>query len=118
MLETMNWAHPSELLLTLPVCIVYIPGCPVVRHSRDPLFFHANSGAEPNNDTSVGSPTYKPLILFSPGLFITSERDTMDQRIAPIDEVIATVTDLVFGTIDWAEACRRLPAYDGVQAID
>jgi len=46
------------------------------------------------------------------------ERDTMDQRIASIDEVIATVTDLVFGTIDWAEACRRLPAYDGVQAID
>ncbi|ESK91589.1 glycine-trna ligase [Moniliophthora roreri MCA 2997] len=46
------------------------------------------------------------------------ERDTMDQRISSIDEVIATVTELVEGTIDWAEACRRLPAYDGVQAID
>jgi glycyl-tRNA synthetase len=42
----------------------------------------------------------------------------MDQRIGPIDEVIATVTELVQGTIDWAEACQRLPAYDGVQAID
>ncbi|KAK7062644.1 Glycine--tRNA ligase 1, mitochondrial [Paramarasmius palmivorus] len=46
------------------------------------------------------------------------ERDTMDQRISSIDEVIATVTELVEGSIDWAEACRRLPAYDGVQAID
>ncbi|KAF9004541.1 hypothetical protein BDQ17DRAFT_1354171 [Cyathus striatus] len=46
------------------------------------------------------------------------ERDTMDQRIGPIDEVIATVTDLVNGSIDWDEACKRLPAYDGVQAID
>ena len=42
----------------------------------------------------------------------------MDQRIGTIDEVIATVTELVQGTIDWTEACRRLPAYDGVQAVD
>lgn len=42
----------------------------------------------------------------------------MDQRIGSIEDVIATVTDLVEGTVDWAEACRRLPAYDGVQAID
>lgn len=42
----------------------------------------------------------------------------MDQRIGSIDEVIATVTDLVNGTIDWPEACQRLPAYDGVQAVD
>jgi len=46
------------------------------------------------------------------------ERDTMDQRIGSIDDVIATVTELVFGNIDWAEACTHLPAYDGVQAID
>jgi glycyl-tRNA synthetase len=45
------------------------------------------------------------------------ERDTTDQRIGSIDEVIATVTDLVFGAIDWDEACQRLPAYDGVQAV-
>lgn len=42
----------------------------------------------------------------------------MDQRIGPIDEVIAVVTELVDGTIGWEEACRRLPAYDGVQAVD
>jgi len=46
------------------------------------------------------------------------ERDTMDQRIGPIDDVITVVTELVFGNIDWEEACRRLPAYDGVQAIE
>ncbi|PPQ99413.1 hypothetical protein CVT24_005400 [Panaeolus cyanescens] len=46
------------------------------------------------------------------------ERDTMDQRIGSIDEVIAVVTELVNGTIDWEAACERLPAYDGVQAID
>lgn len=42
----------------------------------------------------------------------------MDQRIGPIDDVIAAVTELVNGNIDWAEACQRLPAYDGVQAVD
>lgn len=42
----------------------------------------------------------------------------MDQRISSIEEVIATVTDLCEGTIDWPQACERLPAYDGVQAID
>ena len=42
----------------------------------------------------------------------------MDQRIGPIDDVITVVTELVFGNVDWEEACRRLPAYDGVQAID
>lgn len=42
----------------------------------------------------------------------------MDQRIGSIDDVIATVTDLVNGTIDWAEACQRLEPYTGTQAID
>ncbi|KAF9479174.1 glycyl-tRNA synthetase [Pholiota conissans] len=46
------------------------------------------------------------------------ERDTTDQRIGPIDEVIAVVTELVNGNLTWDEACHRLPAYDGVQAIE
>lgn len=46
------------------------------------------------------------------------ERDTTDQRIGSVDEVIAVVADLVQGTIDWPEACNKLPAYDGVQAVD
>ncbi|KAF9044354.1 hypothetical protein BJ165DRAFT_1415652 [Panaeolus papilionaceus] len=52
------------------------------------------------------------------GTMTLRERDTMDQRIGKIDEVIAVVTDLVNGTIDWETACERLPAYDGVQAVD
>ena len=46
------------------------------------------------------------------------ERDTTDQRIGSIDEVIAVVTDLVLGVIDWGGACERLPKYDGIQAVD
>ena len=45
------------------------------------------------------------------------ERDTMMQLIGQIDDVIRVVTALVEGDIDWAEACRRLPAYEGVQAV-
>jgi hypothetical protein len=26
--------------------------------------------------------------------------------------------DLVNGTTDWADACKLLPAYDGIQAVD
>ncbi|KZT25895.1 glycyl-tRNA synthetase [Neolentinus lepideus HHB14362 ss-1] len=46
------------------------------------------------------------------------ERDTTTQLIGDIDEVIKVVIDLVEGTITWPEACQRLPAYDGVQAIE
>ena len=42
----------------------------------------------------------------------------MSQLIGPIDEVIDIVTELVQGGVDWAEACRRLPEYDGKQAVD
>ena len=41
----------------------------------------------------------------------------MIQLIGPIDDVIKVVTELVEGDIDWAEACRRLPEYEGVQAV-
>ena len=46
------------------------------------------------------------------------ERDTTDQLIGPIDDVVAIATELVEGTIDWPEACKRLPAYDGVQGVE
>jgi glycyl-tRNA synthetase len=38
--------------------------------------------------------------------------------IGDIDEVISVLIDIVNGTIDWTEACKRLPAYDGIQAVD
>jgi len=46
------------------------------------------------------------------------ERDTTGQLIGDINEVISVLIDLVNGTIDWTEACKVLPAYDGVQAVD
>ncbi|CAE6369124.1 unnamed protein product [Rhizoctonia solani] len=46
------------------------------------------------------------------------ERDTTDQRIGRVDEVISVVADLVAGNISWPAACTKLPAYDGVQAVD
>ena len=42
----------------------------------------------------------------------------MMQLIGTIDDVIKVVTELVEGDIDWREACRRLPAYEGVQAVE
>ena len=42
----------------------------------------------------------------------------MQQRIGSIDEVLTVVTDLVQGNIEWDDACKKLPAYDGVQAVD
>lgn len=41
----------------------------------------------------------------------------MIQLIGTIDDVIKLVTELVEGDIDWTEACRRLPLYEGVQAV-
>lgn len=49
---------------------------------------------------------------------VHSERDTTEQLIGPIDDVIAVVTDLVQGTLDWPGARERLAVYDGVQAVD
>jgi len=46
------------------------------------------------------------------------ERDTTGQLIGNIDEVIAVLIDLVNGSTDWAGACKALPAYDGIQAVD
>jgi len=46
------------------------------------------------------------------------ERDTTGQLIGDIDQVIYALIDLVNGTIDWADACKLLPAYDGIQAVD
>lgn len=54
----------------------------------------------------------------TPFFFVCRERDTTEQLIGDIDEVIAIVTDLVNGTIDWTQACTRLPRYTGTQNID
>jgi hypothetical protein len=72
-----------------------------------------NSRSEQDDDAAV-----RACLMRSPATDVGfRERDTMDQRIGAMDEVIATVTELVQGTITWAHACQRLPPYDGVQAV-
>jgi hypothetical protein len=56
------------------------------------------------------------VLLFA--LLFSRERDTTGQLIGDIDQVISVLVDLVNGNATWAEACNRLPAYDGVQAVD
>lgn len=51
-------------------------------------------------------------------MIIDRERDTTEQLIGSIDEVIEIVTELVQGSMDWPSACKRLPIYDGKQAVD
>lgn len=46
------------------------------------------------------------------------ERDTMDQRIGKVDEVVSVVVDLLEGACNWDAACERIPAYSGVQAVE
>ena len=58
------------------------------------------------------------MLFCAERLDLCSERDTTDQRIGKIDEVIDVVIELVGGTLDWDGACERLPAYSGVQAVD
>ncbi|KAJ7860702.1 anticodon-binding protein [Mycena olivaceomarginata] len=48
--------------------------------------------------------------------FASVQKRTMTLHGGSIDNVIAAVMELVNGNIDWAEACQRLPAYDGIQA--
>lgn len=46
------------------------------------------------------------------------ERDTTDQLIGRIENVIDVVIELVYGGLTWEEACGRLEVYDGVQAVE
>ena len=75
-----------------------------------------HSGPEPDDDTAVSEFTLARVCLL-----ISSkprERDTTGQLIGDIDQVISVLIDLVNGTTDWGDACKLLPAYDGIQAVD
>ncbi|KAF8811143.1 hypothetical protein BYT27DRAFT_7252860 [Phlegmacium glaucopus] len=62
--------------------------------------------------------TYLIDIAVQHRTMILRERVTMDQSIGSIDGVLTVVMEPVFGNIDWEEACRRLLAYVGIQAIE
>jgi hypothetical protein len=65
------------------------------------------TGSQPRGECACSSVSSKPR-----------ERDTTGQLIGDVDEVISVLIDLVNGTTDWTDACKLLPAYDGIQAID
>jgi len=82
-----------------------------------------HSGPEPDDDTTVSGIPFigGQLRGESAGSSVSSkprERDTTGQLIGDIDQVISVLIDLVNGTNDWADACKLLPTYDGIQAID
>lgn len=52
------------------------------------------------------------------GTITIRERDSTNQRIGPIDDVLAVVRDLVSGDATWADACGKLAEYSGEQAVE
>jgi glycyl-tRNA synthetase len=83
-------------------------------------------GPAPHFSIPISGMMPKPILILilmsfaavQKGTITLRERDTTGQLIGSLDEVIGTVVELVNGTIDWPAACERLPAYDGVQAVD
>jgi len=51
------------------------------------------------------------------GTMTLRDRDTTEQLIGKMDDVIAVVEGLCNAEIDWQEASRRLDAYSGEQAM-
>ncbi|KAM0792538.1 Glycine--tRNA ligase 1, mitochondrial [Microbotryomycetes sp. NB124-2] len=45
------------------------------------------------------------------------DRDTTDQVIGSIDEVVSLIQDLCSGEVEWQEGSKRLPAYSGEQEV-
>lgn len=77
-----------------------------------------HSGPEPDDDTTVSGIHFTGESACSSVSSKPRERDTTGQLIGGVDEVISVLIDLVNGTTDWTDACKLLPAYDGIQAID
>lgn len=51
------------------------------------------------------------------GTLTLRERDTTEQRIGKIDDVIQVISDLKNGKINWTQACEVLPVYSGEQEV-
>ena len=54
----------------------------------------------------------------SNGTMTLRERDTTDQLIGKIDDVIAVVAELCSNRMDWEQASKKLEKYSGVQEVD
>lgn len=55
--------------------------------------------------------------LLNRSMHFPRERDSTNQLIGSVEDVLSVVCALVRGDITWEDASARLMAYDGVQAI-
>lgn len=58
------------------------------------------------------------LIAVANGTLTLRERDSTDQLIGKIDDVIAVTVALSNSQMKWAEACEKLEKYSGTQEIE
>lgn len=70
----------------------------------------------PNSCEVVSELTDTSLTAVKNGTMTLRDRDTTEQLIGKVDEVIAVVEALCNAEIDWVEASKRLEAYSGEQA--
>ncbi|KAG8908276.1 Glycine--tRNA ligase 1, mitochondrial [Tulasnella sp. 403] len=143
LLEHSYWAREQDAargVLSLP-CVVAPTKCLIVPLSSNEVFAplirdvsakfrkagvaarvddsSASIGKRYARNDELGTP-YGVTIDFASvqnGTMTLRERDTTDQLIGNVDEVVEIVKELVFGQLDWPGACQRLPVYTGVQDV-
>lgn len=68
------------------------------------------------NSQLNSSISFPPAV--SNGTMTLRERDSTEQLIGKIDDVVAVVADLCNSRMNWEEACQKLERYSGVQEIE
>jgi glycyl-tRNA synthetase len=58
------------------------------------------------------------LSAVAKGTITLRERDTTQQRIGSIDQVIDVISQLEKGSLNWKTACDVLPEYSGEQDLE
>jgi glycyl-tRNA synthetase len=61
---------------------------------------------------------FSPPPAVANGTLTLRERDSTDQLIGKIDDVIAVTVALSNSQMKWAEACEKLEKYSGTQEIE
>ncbi|KAK1922630.1 hypothetical protein DB88DRAFT_512150 [Papiliotrema laurentii] len=144
LLEHSYWAREQDkarVVLSLPPLVAPIK-CLIVTISQDPelrALIHeisrklrklgvasrvddsgASIGKKYARNDELGTP-FGCTVDFASiknGTLTLRERDSTAQLIGPIDDVIATVDELVKGSITWEDASSRLQSYSGVQDVE
>lgn len=144
LLEHSYWAREQDknrVVLSLPPLVAPIK-CLIVTISQDPALralIHeisrklrklgvasrvddsgASIGKKYARNDELGTP-FGCTVDFASiknGTITLRERDSTSQLIGPIDQVIATVDELVKGNITWDDASNKLDSYSGVQDVE